>query len=114
MQEAIFFAGELDKAGMHRSGLIVNRLHPVDALQRDGEGTAARLTPALGSALAAKVARAHADVQVLARRDADALARLRQAVSGARPVLLADRERDVHSLEDLADLRDALFGHTVR
>ena len=114
LQEAIFFAGELDKAGMHRSGLIVNRFHPVDAPQRDGAETAARLTPALGSALAVKVARAHADVQVLAHGDADALARLRQAVSGARPVLLADRERDVHSLEDLADLRDALFGHTVR
>jgi len=110
LEEAIFFTGELDRAGMHRSGLIVNRVHPVDALERDSAGTAARLTPALGSALAVKVASAHADVQVLARRDAAAIGSLRCKMHGVRPVCVADRERDVHSLEDLVDLHAALFG----
>jgi anion-transporting ArsA/GET3 family ATPase len=107
LEEAIFFAGELDRAGMHRVGVIVNRVHPLSP--RPTNGAAARLTAALGDALAGKVMSAHADVQRLARRDHDAVQRLRRALE-VEPLCLAERVSDVHDLESLVALQGGLFG----
>ena len=52
LEEARFPAAELDRVGMHRAGVIVNRVHPLDPTDPDVASTAARLAPVLGSSLA--------------------------------------------------------------
>lgn len=108
LNEAIVFAAELDRAGMHRSALIVNRMQPLDPAGADVPATAARLAPSLGSHLAQTVARTHADIQVLARRDHAALACLRQELNDRNPVCIADREANVHDVAALIDLHNEL------
>jgi anion-transporting ArsA/GET3 family ATPase len=110
MQEAEYLAGQLDRMGLHRRALVVNRIHPVDPAGLDADAVAEGLEPALGTALAERVARGHAALQVLARREADAIARLAAAVPDAEPVLLLDRAADVHDLAGLAALYSELFG----
>jgi anion-transporting ArsA/GET3 family ATPase len=108
VDEALFFAAELDRAGMHRAGVIVNRVHPIDPTDLDVAVTAARLAPILGSSLAERTARTHAEVQRLAQRDAAAIARLRSALK-SEPVSLAERPADVHDIPGLMALREELF-----
>ena len=108
VEEALFFAAELDRAGMHRAGVIVNRVHPLDPSALDIARTAARLAPALGSPLAERTARTHAEVQRLTRRDAAAIARLRSALQ-AEPASLAERPSDVHDIPGLMALCEELF-----
>jgi anion-transporting ArsA/GET3 family ATPase len=108
LEEAIFFARELDRAGMHRAGVIVNRVHPL-APRRANGAAAERLTATLGDALAGKVMSTHADVQGLARGDHAAVQRLRLAL-GLQPICLAERVSDVHDLEGLVALEMGLFG----
>ena len=108
LDETIFFAGELAAAGMHRAGIVVNRVQPLHPGGADVAATTARLAATLGAPLAAQVARAHADLQVLARRDHAAVARLHRALGGGAPLALADRAGDVHDLHALADLTRAL------
>ena len=110
VDETIFFAAELAAAGMHRGGAVVNRVQPLDARGADVAATAARLAPALGEPLAAQVAQAHADIQLLARRDRAAVARLHRALGGDAPVALADRAGDVHDIAALAGLQEELLG----
>jgi len=110
VDEAIFFGAELDRAGMHRAGVIANRVHPLDQRGAD-KATATRLTAAFGDRLAAKVMSTHDDVQRLAHRDQAAIERLRSAL-GDEPVCLADRVADVHDLETLVEVESELFGRT--
>ena len=109
LEEAIRFAAELDRVGMHRSAVIVNRVQPLDPAGAETPATVARLAPALGARLARTVARTHADLQALARRDQAALSRLRRALDDPDPVCLADREADVHDVKVLIDLHNELF-----
>jgi anion-transporting ArsA/GET3 family ATPase len=109
LEEAIFLASELEAAGMHRSGVVVNRVHARDATDEGLARNTARLTPALGARLADKVARTHAEVQLLSGRDDAAVERLRLALDSA-PICLADREGDVRDVEGLIDLTRELFG----
>jgi hypothetical protein len=99
---------ELDRAGMHRAGVIVDRVHPFDPTDLNVAGTAARLAPVLGPSLAERTARTHAEVQRLAQRDAAAIARLRSALK-SEPVALAERPSDVHDIPGLMALREELF-----
>jgi anion-transporting ArsA/GET3 family ATPase len=110
LEEALFFARELERAGMSRNGVIVNRMRPFDRDERGPEATAARLEGVLGAPLAARVARAHAEVQLLARGDQAALERLRRALNEQEPFCLGDREADVHDVDALVDLHHELFG----
>ena len=110
LDEAIYFSAELEREGMHRSAVIVNRVHPLDPDERDAATTAARLRGALGAPLARLVARTHADLQLLARSDQEALNRLHQALPAPEPLHLADREADVHDIPALVDLHRELFG----
>jgi len=109
LDEAVFFAAELERAGMHRAGVIVNRVHPLDPDERDVPTTAARLSMTFGDRLAETVARTHADVRALARRDQAALERVRAELDEQSPTCLADRESDVHDVGSLADLYRELF-----
>ena len=109
LEEAIFFAAELERAGMRRSAVIVNRVHPFDRDERDAATTAARLRGALGVQLAQLVARTHAELQLLGRADQAALERLRLALRDPQPTCLADRESDVHDIAALVDLHRELF-----
>jgi anion-transporting ArsA/GET3 family ATPase len=108
VDEALFFAAELDRAGMHRAGVIVNRVHPFDPTDLEVVRIAARLAPMLGPSLAERTARTHAEVQRLAQRDAAAIARLRSALK-SEPVALAERPSDVHDIPGLMALREELF-----
>jgi anion-transporting ArsA/GET3 family ATPase len=110
VEEAVFFADQLSAAGMHRCGVIVNRVHPRDSAEVDVAEITAQLAPALGGRLAARVAHTHAEVQLLARRDAAAVDRLRRALREPDAVCLAEREREVRSIDGLLELCDELFG----
>jgi anion-transporting ArsA/GET3 family ATPase len=109
LDEAIFFASELERLGMRRCGVILNRVHHLDQSGPDVALMANRLQDTLGRSLACRVAQTHADVQVLAHRDQAALQRLRDALDEMDPVCLADRESDVHDIAALVDLRRELF-----
>jgi anion-transporting ArsA/GET3 family ATPase len=109
VDEAIRFAAELKRNGMHRSGVIVNRVHPLDQNGSDTTSIASRLAPALDGRLAETVARVHADVQLLARADQAAVQRLRAALRETTPVCLTDRAIDLHDIPGLADVHGELF-----
>jgi anion-transporting ArsA/GET3 family ATPase len=109
VDEALYFAGRLRAAGMTFGAVIVNRVHPLDPLERDPQSTAARLEPALGPALARRVARTHAELQLLARRDATGIARLCDELDEPQPACVADFDTDVHDLRALAAVRAQLF-----
>jgi len=108
VEEAVFFARELDRAGLHRCGVILNRIHPVDPAPHDAGTVVRRLHDRLGPRLADKVARTHVEVQRLADRDAGAIDRLHRAL-GDDPVCLPDRDSDVHDIGSLVALRHDLF-----
>ena len=108
VDEAVYFADELDRAGLHRGGVIVNRVHPLDRAPHDAATVAARLHDPLGPRLADKVAETHVEVQRLARRDARAVDRLRRAF-GEDPICVPDRDADVHDIGSLIDLQHDLF-----
>jgi len=106
--EAVFFAAELDRAGLHRCGVIVNRVHPLDRCPHDGVTVTARLHDELGARLADKVACTHAEVQRLARRDNGAVVRLLRALHDD-PICVPDRDADVHDIASLTGLCNDLF-----
>jgi len=108
VDEAVFFADELDRAGLHRCGVVVNRVHPLDATPHDPATVAARLNDRLGAGLADKVAETHIEVQRLAGRDAGAVARLLRALR-EDPICVPDRDADVHDIRSLVDLHNDLF-----
>ena len=110
VEEAAFFADQLAAAGMHRCGMIVNRVHPRESATVDVAEITARLQATLGVGLAGRVAQTHAEVQLLARRDALAVDRLRRALREPDPVCLAEREHEVRSIEGLVELSAELFG----
>jgi anion-transporting ArsA/GET3 family ATPase len=108
IDEAVFFAAELDRAGLHRSGVIVNRVHPLDRAPHDAVTVTARLRDQFGPRLADKVARTHVEVQCLAGRDAGAVERLHRALRDD-PICVPDRDADVHDIGSLVELHDRLF-----
>jgi anion-transporting ArsA/GET3 family ATPase len=110
VEEAIYLDGELARLGMHRSGLVINRLHPLDPDGSDVQGTAARLQAALGVHLAGRVAVKHAELQLLARREQSSIERLRSMPGGSPTFCLSDRGPGVHDLTGLVTLHAELFG----
>jgi anion-transporting ArsA/GET3 family ATPase len=103
VEEALFFHGRLQAAGMPFGGLVVNRVHRAPAA--DAAAAQAELAGALGERLAAKVADALRDVEVLARRDAEAIERLRRELDVEDPVVVPLLEHDVYDLRGLALLQ---------
>jgi anion-transporting ArsA/GET3 family ATPase len=111
VEEAIFFHGKLRDAGMPFGGLVVNRVHVAPGA---GDPAAARaeLAGALGEGLAAKVADALTDAEVLARRDVAAIERLRRELRTEHPTIVPQLEADVHDLDGLARVERHLLGVT--
>jgi anion-transporting ArsA/GET3 family ATPase len=110
VQEASFLADELARLGMHRAGLVVNRLHPLDPTGSDAAATRARLEPVLGAELSERVAAKHAELQLQARHDQDSLDRFNEALGDPPTWQLLDRGSDIHDIPGLVSLQSELFG----
>jgi anion-transporting ArsA/GET3 family ATPase len=108
-EEAVFLHEELARLGMERCALLVNRLHPTDPGRGGVADTAARLSAALGEALAARVARKHAELQILARREQAVLTRLGTALEGPPTFTVLDRGIDIHDAPGLVSVWAELF-----
>lgn len=109
VDEAIFLSQELERMGMHRSGLIVNRRHPYDPDGASVAATGARLAPTVGKPLATRVARKHAELQALARQEQKTLKRLSLALHHPPTFSLLDRGSDVNHAAGLVALCSELF-----
>jgi len=109
VEEAIFFHGKLAEAKMPFGGLIVNRVQPSDGLDRDADEVRAELEGKLDSKLAHKVAASYTEAQVLARRDAANIKRLRNEVGGPEPVIVPQIGGDVHDIDGLVAVHSYLF-----
>ena len=110
VDEAIHLSAELDRLGMHQTGMIVNRLQPLDPDGLDVEATTARLKEGLDEELAAQISRAHAELQRLAGRQRIALERLTEGGEDLPVFCVQDRSADVHDLAGLVTLQAELFG----
>ena len=100
VDEAIHFGRALTTRGLPFGGLVVNRMHvAVDAGIDVDDATIER-----------KVARAVAEVNLLAERDAAALARLAKALGDQQPALIPHLDQDVHDLDGLVAVHAHLFG----
>jgi anion-transporting ArsA/GET3 family ATPase len=111
VEEAIFFHAKLRDARMPFGGLVVNRVHALAG--DDGappEAVAEQLEAALGTKLAAKVARTYAEARVLAERDAAAIERLRRRTGDLDPVIVPQLDGDVHDVDGLVRVHAHLLG----
>jgi anion-transporting ArsA/GET3 family ATPase len=109
VEEAIFFRGKLADHGMPFGGLVVNRVHALNGAPRDDADPDA-LADVLGARLAAKVARAYAEEQALAERDAAAIERLAAECGDPAPVVVPQLPGDVHDIDGLVAVHAHLFG----
>jgi len=108
-REAVFFAEQLDAAGMARAALIVNRVHG-DGLQgRSAADVQALLADALGERLATRVAANLADFDVLAQRDRATVRRLSRELGEQHPILVPHLDGDVQDLRGLDRVAQFLF-----
>jgi anion-transporting ArsA/GET3 family ATPase len=98
IEEAIAFAGELRHAELQLSALVVNRVHPLDALAADP----AALEALLGPRLAALVAAECDELELLSLADAAAVDRLRAAFGELEPLLIPDLGDGIEDLDGLA------------
>lgn len=116
IDEATFLASELAQNGIQLAASIVNRVHD-DASRLGGHKEPREIALALAYArvvnagdplLSERLARTLADLQTLARRDFEQIARLRDS-TGDTPTWMVPRlERDVHDLAGLWLVAQAL------
>ncbi len=112
-EEAIFFRRKLREAGMPFGGLIVNRVHELDASGEElpaPEAVAAELGAQLGPGLAAKVARTYGEALAIAERDAASIERLCAETGERHPVIVPELDGDVHDVAGLVAVHEHLFG----
>jgi anion-transporting ArsA/GET3 family ATPase len=107
-REAMYLAGKLHEAGMHRGGLIVNAVHVEGLHGHDVQELQALLTDQLGDDLAGRVAANLADFDVLARRDAESVSALSRTLGERDPLLVPQLDGDV-DLRGLAEIERHLF-----
>jgi anion-transporting ArsA/GET3 family ATPase len=122
VQEALYFHERLRSSEMPFSGFVVNRVHTSRPAKIDVAETVRLLgaTPAVAalgmSGTSLKIAAeamigAHADLEVLAAADQQAIAKLRAAGgAGARMVQVPFLREDVHDVARLIDLGRYLVG----
>jgi anion-transporting ArsA/GET3 family ATPase len=112
VDEAIFFRGKLQEAGMPFGGLVVNRVHPLSRNHAPGdEVDEVALTADLDgdAALARKVARTLREFRVLAHRDSAAVEHLVAQLGDADPILVPHLDGDVHDVDGLVLVHRHLF-----
>ena len=107
--EARFLAERLASAGMGRGELIFNRVHGDSLGGRSVAEVAGLLSGKLGDELAGRVDRNLADIDVLAGRDRDSVARLSRELSQPSPVQVPVLDEDVQDLLGLARISEYLF-----
>jgi anion-transporting ArsA/GET3 family ATPase len=103
-REAAFLAARLRESEMTRGGLIVNRVHTETLHGRTVAQVTALLSDELGERLAERLAGNLADFDVLARRDAAAVARLSDELQEPAPVLVPHLDEDIQDLAGLAQI----------
>ena len=104
IDEAIHFRGRLVEAGMPFGGVVVNRVHSVEA-----DADARELAVPLGEELARRVADDLADQRKLAERDRRSIEVLRGRLGSKPMVEVPELTRDVHDLDGLRELERHLF-----
>ena len=112
VEEAIFFRRKLRESGMPFGGLIVNRVHQLEAGRGrlpSPEAVAAELGEELGAALAAKVARTYGEALAIAERDTAAIERLCAETGDKDPVIVPELDGDVHDVAGLVAIHAHLF-----
>jgi anion-transporting ArsA/GET3 family ATPase len=108
-REAKVFAAHLDRAGIARAGLIVNRVH-TDGLGGVAPDRArALLAQHFEDRMARRVADNLADFDALQTRDRASVAELGDALRETAPILVAELESDVQDLAGLARIATRLF-----
>ena len=108
-REAGFLAHRLERAGLARAELVVNRVH-VDGLAGHTVEQASRLlAPELGEGLAARVARNLADFDTLVRRDRETIERLSRTLGSESPVVVGHLDQEVQDLLGLERVAEQLF-----
>ncbi len=108
-EEAIFFSSQLAVSGLHVGGLIVNRVHGDGLAGRTPAEIALALRGTLGERLAQRVAANAADLDVLVRRDARAIARLGAELGEPEPIIVGHLDHDVYDIAGLAEVESQLF-----
>jgi anion-transporting ArsA/GET3 family ATPase len=110
VDEAIAFGGELDRAGMRLTGVVVNRMHIDVARPSDAGAVGGGLTGRLGERLAGRVAANLRDFQALAARDRLETERLGRGLGDPPIVYVPDLAGDVHDVAGLGRVAGYLFG----
>lgn len=111
-EEAIFFRSKLRESGMPFGGLIINRVHLLDAGSGrlpSPEAVAADLVEDLGPRLSAKVARTYGEALATAERDAASIERLCAETGERDPVIVPELDGDVHDVAGLVAVHAHLF-----
>jgi anion-transporting ArsA/GET3 family ATPase len=108
-REAVFLAERLAEAGMHRGGLIVNRVHGDGLEGRSVEDVQGLLAPELGDGLAGRVAANLADFDLLAKRDRDTIAGLSRALNERRPIVVPHLDQEIQDLLGLERIAEELL-----
>jgi anion-transporting ArsA/GET3 family ATPase len=115
VDEAIWFRRKLRAADMPFAGVIVNRADPLLAAggagaEVDEPALAAALAgPLADEALARRTALAYAEARDEVAREAACLERLGKGLGDPRQVVVRRLEEDVHDLDGLIAVQDALF-----
>ena len=107
--EAAFLAERLRAAGMSLGEVVVNRVHLDGLGGHSSEQVSELLAPALGGALAGRVASNLADFDVLAARDHAAITKLAGLLASGEPIVVPQLDEDVQDLLGLARIAEYLF-----
>jgi anion-transporting ArsA/GET3 family ATPase len=109
IDEAIWFRRTLEDGGLRFSGVVVNRVHHDLLGENEPADVEEALDGVLRSALARRVAENFRDYHVLARRDQQNIARLRDEL-GPHPLLIIPQlDDDVHDIDGLLRMHRYLF-----
>ncbi len=110
-REARFLADRLAEAGRPAPELIVNRVHTHGLEGQDVHELAGALSSRLGDPLAIRVAHNLADFDILARRDRETIAELRETLQGpGEPIIVGQLDEEVQDLLGLARIAEQLLG----
>ncbi|HVQ32088.1 MAG TPA: ArsA-related P-loop ATPase [Vicinamibacteria bacterium] len=105
LDEALYFHGRLKEKRMPFVAFVVNRVHPLEVAK--GRAARGRL-PDLPRDFQARLLDVHEDYRLLRRAEVKVVDRL-EVDAGEAPILVAEREADVHDLRGLYDVASSLL-----